>query len=409
MACRNITFFAVVILLAIVFPLQARLKPGTYRGVLRLKPGVELPFNFEVKYEKRKPFIIIRNAEERITVDEIRITRDSVNFKMPGFDTEFRTARKGDNLEGEWINHYRTTANRIRFTAEYGNDKRFITGSGDTVPLFNGKWSVVFSPGKQDSTRAIGRFMHHEQTELITGTFLTETGDYRFLEGVQDGNSIRLSCFNGSWAFLFTAILDGDGLQGTFYSGAHWQEPWRARRDEAAVLRDAESITFVKDKNAALTFTFTDTDGRQISLSDERYRGKPVIVQLMGSWCPNCMDESRYLKELFAQYNPRGLEMIGVAFEKTTDVAKAAMQARRMKERLGIPYPVLVTGETGKSAAAAAFPQLNAVTAFPTTLFLDRSHTIAAVHTGFSGPATGSGYTKLQAHYESIIHTIISR
>ena len=56
----------------------------------------------------------------------------------------------------------------------------------------------------------------------VTGTFLTETGDYRYLEGVVDGDSLKLSCFDGSHAFLFHAALDQDSFRGRFWSGTHW-------------------------------------------------------------------------------------------------------------------------------------------------------------------------------------------
>jgi len=96
-----------------------KLKEGIYRGVLILNEQnhIELPFNFEVRYKHKKPLIIIKNADERIAVDEIKIKGDSVNFKMPVFDTEFKTRLMNDTLEGVWINHYRTSKNVIKFKA----------------------------------------------------------------------------------------------------------------------------------------------------------------------------------------------------------------------------------------------------------------------------------------------------
>jgi len=90
-------------------------KEGIYRGVLTLNEaqGIELPFNFTVKYKGKKPTLIISNADEKILVDEITIKGDSVNFKMPVFDTEFKTVLIGDNLEGIWINHSKTTKHII--------------------------------------------------------------------------------------------------------------------------------------------------------------------------------------------------------------------------------------------------------------------------------------------------------
>jgi len=61
----------------------------------------------------------------------------------------------------------------------------------------------------------------------------------------------------------------------------------------------------------------------KVSLSDPKYKNKAVIVQIMGSWCPNCMDESAYLSKVYKQYNKQGLEIIALAYERTSDAERA--------------------------------------------------------------------------------------
>lgn len=384
-----------------------RLRAGMYRGVLLLDTATELPFNFEVKYVAKKPRIVIRNADERIVADEIRVTRDSVNFRMPGFDTEFRCARHGDDFSGVWINHYRTTKNVIRFSAKFGETRRFLFTPGKGNPVLDGRWEVTFSPRKPDSTKAVGIFSHIEQTDYLKGTFLTETGDYRYLEGMYHEGRMLLSCFDGSHAFLFDAFINTEGvLGGTFYSGAHWREHWIAWRNPSFKLREGGDITPF-DSQKIVGFSFADTDGKMVSLNDERFRNKPVIVQVMGSWCPNCMDESKLLSDVWNK-NSANVGIVALAFEKTADTSVARRQARRMKERLGIHYPVLITGMTGREQASQALPSLRTVTAFPTTLFLGRDHRIVYVETGFNGPATGEEYEKTKRQIESIIKRITS-
>jgi hypothetical protein len=62
-----------------------KLHHGVYRATLLLneETGLELPFNFEVKYKGNKSQIIIQNAQEKITVEELEIKGDSVNFLIP--------------------------------------------------------------------------------------------------------------------------------------------------------------------------------------------------------------------------------------------------------------------------------------------------------------------------------------
>jgi thiol-disulfide isomerase/thioredoxin len=386
-----------------------KLKEGDYRGVLVLneETGIELPFNFKIEYKGKRPQIIIRNGDERIVVDEISIRGDSVNFKMPVFDTEFRTVLVGDNLEGVWINHYRTSKNIMKFKATFGEYRRFLIVPGKTDPVFEGRWEVTFSPGTIESSKAIGVFHHQEQTDYVTGTFLTETGDYRYLEGMKNRHELLLSSFDGSHAYLFSAELRGENLVGQFYSGAHWHEEWTARQNPDFKLANAEEITFVKNKEEKINFTFPDLNGKQVSLSDKKFENKPVIIQVMGSWCSNCMDESTYLSGVYKQYKKEGLEIVALAFEKTNDSERAKKQVLRLKERLKIDYDILITGQTGRDKASEAFQTLNKISSFPTTIFLNKQHEVIKIHTGFSGPATGKEYEAFKEKTEGLIKNLL--
>jgi thiol-disulfide isomerase/thioredoxin len=387
-----------------------KLKEGIYRGVLFLdeEKNIELPFNFTVEYKGKNPRIIIMNSDERIVVDEITIRGDSVKFKMPVFDTEFKALMVGTGLEGYWINNYRTTKNKIKFKATYGESKRFLFTPGKVDPLFEGKWEVTFSPGIKDSSKAIGIFHHQEQTDYVSGTFLTETGDYRYLEGMRHENKLYLSAFDGSHAFLFLIEnRGGDLIEGIFYSGAHHSEKLIGKKNDAFKLRNANEITITVN-NEKLNFSFPDLDNKTVTLDDKKYANKPVIVQLLGTWCPNCMDECRYLKQLYNQYKSQGLEIVGLAFEKTTDREKAVQLIKRLKQRLNIDYEILVTGQTGKEKASESFRSLNGITAFPTTIFLNKEHRIVRIHTGFNGPATGKEYDTFKEETEKLVDKLIA-
>jgi len=389
----------------------AKLKPGTYRAVLILDTinKIELPFNFDVVKKGKKFQIIIKNAEEKIVVDEITIKGDSVNFKMPVFDTEFKTKLVDGNLQGVWINHYRKEKNVIPFKAEFNNSNRFPFIPGKQNPYFEGRWETTFSPGKADSSKAIGVFHHIEQTDYMHSTFLTETGDYRFLEGIKVVNKLYLSCFDGSHAFLFVAEYKDGAFIGTFYSGAHWKEDWVAVKNPNFKLREADEITTVKKNGEKLNFTFPNIEGKAISLSDKKFDNKPVIIQIMGSWCPNCMDESAYFSGIYKEYQKQGLEIIALAYEKTNDLEISKKQATRLKNKFDIRYEILITQLTGKEKASESMAALNKIIAFPTTIFLNKQHDIVKIHTGFSGPATGNDYLAFKQKTEALINQLIKQ
>lgn len=405
--------FSLIFFLA-VFSISAapRLKEGTWRGVLQLNDSMQLPFNFETQVKKSAITVTFLNASERIIAKEVKLVGDSLFIKMPLYDSEFRCKVYEDSLKGNWINRSRKDKNVISFKAVYNVEYRFrpentslpALGPGKKLPVknFSGRWEVTFNPGTAKSYKAVGEFRQEGNNKLY-GTFLTETGDYRYLEGDASFFGLRMSHFNGAFAFLFTAVSKGDSLIGNFWSGTHGYERWVAVKNKEFRLREADSLTFLKPGYEKIAFSFPNAEGKIVSLSDDRYKGKVVIVQIMGSWCPNCMDETAWLAELHKKYGSQGLEVIALAFERTEDRAKAAANISRVKKHLNAGYEFLLTGKTGKSAAGEALPMLNHVMAFPTTIFIDKSGKVRKIHTGFSGPGTGAAYEKLTAETEKFI------
>jgi thiol-disulfide isomerase/thioredoxin len=395
-------------IISLLLNAKTQLKPGTYRGILILNEieGIELPFNFDVLKLKKGYSLVIKNAQERITIDQLKHKGDSLFFKMPVFDTEFKCQITGDTISGVWINNYRKEKNKIKFKA-YPSNQRFLFAQTSGNTQFEGRWETTFSPNMNDSSKALGLFKHIENTNYIEGTFLTETGDYRFLEGMTINQQMYLSCFDGSHAFLFIATLNDKKLTGKFYSGAHWQTNWEASENKNFSLRNANEITFLKDQSKPIDFSFKDLNGKMVSLSDLQFKNRVVLLQVMGSWCPNCMDESAYLSELYKKYKSNGLEIIALAFEKTTDFKTAQQQVKRLKNRFGIEYNMLITQLSGKEKASETLSALNKISAFPTLLFLNRSHQVVRIHTGFNGPATGTLFNDFKQETEQIINELI--
>ena len=389
----------------------AQPKLGMWRGILLLnaEKNIELPFNFEIKKVNAKLIVVIRNAQERIMVDEVVFTKDSLNFKMPIFDTEFKTQLIGDTIiKGVWINHTKKENNTIAFTAKFGNKNRFNVPMKRASNFYDGRWETTFSPESKDSSKAIGVFKYIPNSAIVEGTFLTETGDYRFLEGTETNGKLFLSCFDGSHAFLFIAEHnETEIIKGDFYSGSTWHENWVAKRNDKFQLHDPESLTYLKNPEEKIDFTFYNTKKQKVSLSDAKYKNKVVIIQIMGSWCPNCMDESAYLAKVYKQYNQRGLEIIALAYERTADSERATANIRRLIKKFDIGYDILLTGLTGKDKASESLPFLNGIMAFPTTIFLDRGHHVKSVYTGFSGPATGKAYEKYSLKTENLINNLL--
>src|ERR1700756_1668667 len=385
---------------------QIHINDGLWRGVLTLdaKKQLELPFIFNVYYAGGDPSITIFNADEKIVIDEIEVKNDSVFFQMPVFDSEFRCKFFPGLMQGVWINHSKKENNVIPFSPIFGQTDRF-KARVITRADFSGRWETTFGVGTPDSSKAIGVFK--QKMQVVTGTFLSESGDYRYLEGIADGKNLYLSTFDGAHAYLFTGVVDEKGVvNGDFYSALTGREKFRAVPNTRFELRDPYSITKAI-KGEPVNFSFVNLEGTKISLSDEKYKNKVVIVQIMGSWCPNCMDETAYLSNIYNQYQSKGVEIIALAYERTTDMEKAKSNVNRLRSKYGAQYEFLITGLSGAVNAQKSLPFLSSVSAFPTTLYLNKQHEVAKIYTGYSGPATGPAYTKMKESIESLLNELI--
>lgn len=412
-------YFLVVVMLSIVEAAflsscsnekkHSPLKEGGWKGILTIddSTGLILPFRFDFSFQNDSAQIIIHNAEEKIIVNELSFSGDSVFIQMPVFDSEFRCKRSGDTLfVGNWINHSRKEKKSISFTATFGDEDIFGCPDTENTFPFKGKWKCLFSPNEPDSSFAIGAFKH--SGGKATGTFMTETGDYRYLEGCVFGKYMLLYCFDGSHAFMFHAeAMEDSTLWGEFYSGIHHHETWIAWKEDAFKLRNADSLTFVKQGFSKIDFTFPSIENKKVSLSDEKFKNKVTILQIMGSWCPNCMDETMFLSELYNKYKSQGLEVIALAFEKAEDFEKAKSNVLRMKNKFNADYDFLITGFQPKDADKA-LPMLNHVMSFPTTIFIDRRGNVRKIRTGYSGPATGTDYENFTKEINGFVENILN-
>lgn len=380
---------------------------GNWQLELHITDNNSLPVDFVLNKIDSAFSINIINAQETITVTDITINGNKIKIKDPIFNTWFEgEIVNAHEMKGFWYKENKDY--KIPFTAKFGVKDRFQQPKklNDHHENISGKWEVDFSKGTPDHYKAIGYF---EQVDnYVTGTFMTETGDYRHLEGNMYNNNLYLSTFDGSHAFLFKAALINGTLEGVFWSGNHWEEPWAAARNESFELTNPDSLTFIKDGYDGLSFTFPNINGDSVSLSDDKYKGKVVIVNIMGPWCPNCKDETKYLVELYNKHNKDGLEIIALSFDKTNEFEKSKESISKLIEFYNAEYDFLIAGKANKIEAAAALPMLNHIMSYPTSIFIDRTGKIRKIRTGFYGPGTGNYYTRYTTEINAFIEQLLA-
>jgi thiol-disulfide isomerase/thioredoxin len=364
----------------------------------------------QVIKEKTGTFFYIINADEKIKVGPVSITNDSVNFDMPVFESSFRTKRNADgSLQGIWNKGTTGEFQNWPFIAYPNQIYRFVKNQGSAVYNISGKWDVTITRANGTPRKAVAEF---EQTgDKLTGSFITPTGDYRFLEGIVTGDSLKLSTFDGSHAYTFYAkINSAEKISGGVYlAGYAGRETWSAKKDNDVKEPQQEQPTKLKPGESKLNFTFNDLEGKPVSINDERFRNKVVIVQLMGSWCPNCMDETKFLSDFYNRYRSKGVEIISLAYEYSTDIERSRKSLGKFQKLFNVQYPMLITGVTSidEQKTEKTLPQLTPIRSFPTSIFLDRKGNVREVHSVFYGPGTKQYFEEYKKIFTSIVEGLL--
>ena len=358
--------------------------------------------------ENLKAPITIYNGKEVYQLSVKKRIGDTIVYQFPAQDAEWRVAFEKDFSEarGWWINYNKKIP--VRYPVHlYMTLSEMLPKPDSIFPELFGRWKVLFEPGTPNEEVLVGVFQQ-EMNGRIFGSFLSETGDYRYLHGFVANGKLHLQTYTGYWAFVVEADLNGSNeMSGVFYSGGKSSSPFKAIKDETVQLRDESSLTYlVKRDEPVLLNDLIKMNGRKTTI-DLAVEKQLTLIQIMGTWCPNCLDETRLLQALQAEYGSKGLHVVALAFEVGTDTQKQRARLKNWIKSMNVTYPVYLAGTSSKDAASARFPMLNGIMSFPTALLVDQQGKIIAIHTGFSGPATGEAYTDLVKKYKQEIESAL--
>lgn len=196
-------------------------------------------------------------------------------------------------------------------------------------------------------------------------------------------------------------------MLGSFRSGKHYKTTWQAKKNDDAQLTNPDSLTYLIDGKDELAFNFADLEGTMHSLNDPAFDGKVKVVQIMGTWCPNCRDETQFLLEYLKENPSNDLEVIGIGFERYREAEKSIAALKRFKETLNIPYLLLYGGYYSKEEAVKSMPMLNHILSYPTLILVDKNNKVRKIHTGFEGPATKE-YQDFKENFNRTVQQLIA-
>jgi thiol-disulfide isomerase/thioredoxin len=302
-----------------------------------------------------------------------------------------------------------------------------------TWPSLEGNWTFTFDLPEGNNERvSAARFTQGpaEGTDKrgadaeVNGTIAPVSGDLGLMHGTVVVDDLekknvkyprfQLSRFDGIHIVLLKGQVQADGTLAGYITFSFTKPTMftavRAtpapQTTGSAALPNPETLTSVKDSAEPFHFSGIDPlSGQTVTEADPRFRGKAVIVDIFGTWCPNCHDEAPLLADLYNRYRTKGLEIVGLSYEYTADQARSERLLKIYRDAYGIQFPLLLTGTTEAGQIAKTLPQLVNFGAYPTTIFLDRQGHVHAIHAGFEGPATGN-FAEVKARFEQLVEEL---
>jgi thiol-disulfide isomerase/thioredoxin len=370
---------------------------GQWQGLLNYEE-TDVPFTFEISYENESPFITLINGEERIELRNVKIEGDSIFIPMNPFDAEIRAQFNDHEMNGVWKKGYKKSG--VPFKANYGVPRYSPSGNSDLKLLK--KLSINFNPEDRQSYPAVGLF--DQQNNKVTGTILTDVGDFRYFEGVIENDSIKMSSFDGAHGFLMVGSYIDGKWSGDFYFESGYKEAWEGVYNENAELVNPFQEVESGQRPYFDILSAGDPD-QHIDL--DKYFEKVLIIQLFGTWCPNSFDETRYLVDWYAHHKNEELEILAVSFETNFSIDYGHKRIKAYKNEMQVPYDMVLGGPLNKGQAALAFPFIEKINAFPTLMILDKNGFVRYTHSYFNGPATGEYYSAFDQEFNRIIDALL--
>lgn len=365
---------------------------GQWTGYLRLDTA-EVPFRLDITDKAGTLTASFHDGDRPVPSTPATREGDTVRFAYPSQAGTLTTRIVDGRLEGQYVRGTRTYA----FRAERA--KAPVTVG--TAPSVDGLYII---PTTSKKGEVAWRFIVRQQGPDVSAAILRVDGDTGAITGRFDGQKFVLSHFSGARPLLLEVTPNADG---SLTLRQNRDKTLTALRSTTANLpepTDSAQHTIIRNATEPVTFSFPDLQGRLVSSSDARFRGKVVILSVTGSWCPNCHDEAPFLAELYKAYRDRGLEIVALSFEEQEQLQDPA-RLRAFVQQYGIEYPVVLAGLP--ESAPAALPQVEHLDSFPTTLFLGRDGRLRATHAGFPSPASGDFYTKAREEISATVERLL--
>lgn len=344
--------------------------------------------------EKTEAGFTLYNSSVKVNLVKV----DDLTFEIPPYESALKFEDK-KFTKGHWVRYHRTPEFKLPFIAKsISKPSRFETKSKINL---EGEYEISLG-----DVKALGTFK--TINGIIKGSILSPYGDFGHIEGfVDEKNKIHLYSFDGVFSYIFEGDFAQDEIKdGKAYAGLSWSENFSAKLnpDFEVTYPSSEDILF--KKNSTLSFKAESLQGL-IYNYDSTKINKVQIVQLFGSWCPNCQDETQFFNSWYPKYQDK-VELVALAFERSPSKELAIKSVRKSLAKLKPNYPFFLASFDSKEEISTIMPEVKKITAYPTTFILDKKGRIRHIHVGFNGPQTGHHFDRFVKEFEAEILTLLN-
>ena len=399
-----IVIYAAIVLCA-GLPSFAQKVDGVWDATVTVN-DVAVPFRIELSTNASKASSYFFNGDERVNPSsEGSIEAGHLSLKFASYATELDATLKNDTLSGTYD---LGSGKSYPFEAHRHTPPARQVSKGQ-IPNIDGAWEIQVKSPKGESA---WRFLVRQSDAKISAAILRVDGDTGTLSGDYQEGRFVLSHFTGERPFYVEVTPLADESLKVDILGSRDRQTLVALRPETARARglappdDPSEHTRLKNPSEPLHFSFPNLDGKVISDRDSQFQGKVVLVNITGSWCPNCHDEAPFLEALYQRYHGQGLEIVAIDFEPSEQLRDLS-RLKAFIRRYGINYTYLVAGEPRE--LNEKMPQAENLNAWPTTFFVGRNGFVHAIHTGFTSRASGNFDSTLKDVITSNVAQLLSQ
>lgn len=391
-------------MLAALFAHTTSAQPLDHYDAWIESPGGKVRFGLELSaLDAPAPRARIINGDEIVEPLASRPEPGVLLLRFEPYESELRITKgqEAGTLSGVWTK--RRNADETFTMPFHAAPRAPVAPRRPSYATLHERWAIAFA-SREDLV--VGLFTARNDG-TARGTIMTTTGDARYLHGTYDGTTLELHAFDGTKAYILRATFEDKAtMKGQTWSGPTSTDTFTATADPDATLPDDLAQTRALTRPDLDALAFQDASGQPVRLST--LIDGPAVINVFGTWCPNCNDAAALMKHFDETYRARGLRVVGLAYELRGDHAKDWPRVESFRARNGISYPLLLAGVSKKELASTTLPFLDEIRSFPTTIFIDRDGNVRAVHSGFAGPATGEHHDALVARLTQIVESMLS-